>query len=430
MKSTLALFRQPAAANQILLQAAALTVLGVGFSALLGFPQSKDVRLYQRYGALVLQGSVPYRDFDVEYPPLALLPMVLAQVPDGKSASAYGGYAHRFFSLNVLFAILTAVAIGRAASADALEGRAAAVLRTFALLVAVFSPLFPWRYDPFPAALTALALAAFAEKSFFAAGVWTGLGVAAKLYPVLILAVFGLHCLCRRRIEDVGRLTAGAVVALLAVFLPVVLLADGKAFSFLEFHQQRGIEIGSVPAGLLLLGHAIGAAPVQLVYSFGADHLVSPGADRLRNLLAPISVAAIGVALWRARTWMVRAWATRGAIDARTTATATFFVLLVAMATGKVLSPQFMVWLLPFIPFLPRGPRVLAVAVCGATILIFPFGWSAMVQLRLPLILLLNLRNAAMVALAVWLWKRPTEPEEVVLPAGGSGTAAPVGARA
>jgi hypothetical protein len=36
-----------------------------------------DVTGYQRYGSLVLDGAVPYRDFDLEYPPGALAMFVV-----------------------------------------------------------------------------------------------------------------------------------------------------------------------------------------------------------------------------------------------------------------------------------------------------------------------------------------------------------------
>ncbi len=44
-----------------------------------------DLSVYRRYGLQVLGGSIPYLDFKVEYPPLALVPMAL---PPGAAARA------------------------------------------------------------------------------------------------------------------------------------------------------------------------------------------------------------------------------------------------------------------------------------------------------------------------------------------------------
>src|SRR6185295_14743224 len=43
-----------------------------------------DTPVYQGYGEKILDGQVPYRDFDVEYPPAALPVFLLPALADGE----------------------------------------------------------------------------------------------------------------------------------------------------------------------------------------------------------------------------------------------------------------------------------------------------------------------------------------------------------
>ena len=58
--------------------AVALALLvGLFVASLEGGPGISDTPVYQVYGDRIEDGRVPYRDFTVEYPPLALVPFAL-----------------------------------------------------------------------------------------------------------------------------------------------------------------------------------------------------------------------------------------------------------------------------------------------------------------------------------------------------------------
>jgi hypothetical protein len=92
--------------------------------------------------------------------------------------------------------------------------------------------------------------------------------------------------------------------------------------------------------------------------------------------------------------------------------------LLVFMLTNKVLSPQFVIWLLPFVGLLPVPQYTLALAATALTIVIFPFNYDGLVRLETPIVLLLNLRNLLLAGLtASVLWRlRPLAAEKRVMP--------------
>src|SRR5512140_2221079 len=57
---------------------------------------ASDLSVYRRYGLEVLGGSIPYLDFNVEYPPLALLPMTLPLLAPPSDGIDDLGYIWRF----------------------------------------------------------------------------------------------------------------------------------------------------------------------------------------------------------------------------------------------------------------------------------------------------------------------------------------------
>ena len=73
------------------------------------------------------------------------------------------------------------------------------------------------------------------------------------------------------------------------------------------------------------------------------------------------------------------------------------------MVVNKVLSPQFLVWLLPLAPLLPRGQAAVAVAASLLTNVFLGTNYEGLMQQRWELVLLLDLRNLLLVVLLVWL---------------------------
>ena len=72
--------------------AAAAVVLGLSFYAEVRWLEKgllSDVGGYQERAAAIRAGQMPYRDFAFEYPPAALLPMLLAAYMSWSYATAF-----------------------------------------------------------------------------------------------------------------------------------------------------------------------------------------------------------------------------------------------------------------------------------------------------------------------------------------------------
>jgi len=374
------------------------TLLHVGFYT---HKQLIDTPVYQRYGNAIADGKVPYRDFAVEYPPGALPVFALPGLAEpGRNQEVSTGFRRSFETLMWLCgaAALAAMAV---------------VLRTLrrstvnvwaALFLAAIAPLLLGsvilsRFDLWPAALVAAALAALVSGRLRLGHALLGLGVAAKLYPAVFVPL-GVAFVWKRagRREALTCLALGlGVVA--AVFAPFVILSPGGVWQSLSVQLTRPLQVESLGSALLLVGHHVFGVGVTGETSHGSQNLAGSAADWLALLS---TVLQAGVLIW---IWAAFA---RGRGDAEALVRSTAAALCAFIAFGKVLSPQFMIWLIPIVP-LVRGRRGLgASALLGVALVLtqiwFPFRYFRLsLNFEAGLSWVLLARDLTLVALVAML---------------------------
>ncbi len=311
-----------------------------------------DTPIYERYGdALVHDGRVPYRDFPVEYPPGAL--PVFAAPSLAAPAEDFHRYSQLFELLMLTCGAVASALVGlllvlqRASPGRLVAGTLLAGLAPLALGPVVLS-----RFDLWPAALTIAALTALvAERSRLGLALLGG-AVAAKVYPAVFfpLAVAYIWRRQGRREALVSAAVTGAV--LIVCVVPFLVLAPDGLWSSFSGQARRPLQIESLGAALLLAAHQAWGHAVTVTSSSGSDNLAGALPDGLASAQS-LLVAVTLIALWFA---FVRGPATRDRLLRYAAATVCAFVAL-----GKVLSPQYLIWLIPLVP-LVRGRRGLAAA--------------------------------------------------------------------
>ena len=394
--------RRPTTYIVIALVAAQLiALLAVVLVTLPGIAQwhAFDLSIYYQDSRQLLRGLVPYRDFALEYPPLALLPFVLPRLATFGQPIDFSGYVWLFLVQNAIFSTLIALTIAQ------IRGLRAAwpALALYAVLVAVSAPLLPWRYDLFPALLTMLALLCVLRQRPGWAGIWLGLGVAAKLYPAVLLPIFGAYYLVGKNWSALLRLALGSAGALAVTLLPFVLIAPGPLLSFLRYHQMRGLQLESLPAGVIVLAHVLGMIPAKLVFNYGALHVDSPAAAVALRWLPVVMVLVFGVVLAGVWVRFCEEQAAGGRVTSESLIAYSLATLLAFIITNKVFSPQYIIWLLPFAALLRLRQAGALLAICAITITLFPFNYDHLLAMELLPALLLNGRNLLVVALLIWL---------------------------
>ncbi|MEK6274820.1 MAG: glycosyltransferase 87 family protein [Actinomycetota bacterium] len=324
-----------------------------------------DTPVYERYGAAIDNGQAPYRDFALEYPPGALPVFAVPALGDAGSET----FRVRFEALMAFFgeAMIVCIAIALVAL-GAGRKRLIGALGFASLAPLALGPVVLSRFDLWPTALVAAALAALVSGRLRLGHVALGAAVAAKLYPV-VLAPIAVAYVWRHEGRREAVICAGALAGVVALaFVPFLVLAPGGLWDSFSGQASRPLQIESLGAGLLLVAHHVFGVSITMESSHGSQNLAGSAPDVLAAVQSVLQIAAL-VAVW--------ALFARGPASRDRLLLASGAALVAFIALGKVLSPQFLIWLIPVIP-LVRGRRGLtASALLGGALVLtqlwFPY---------------------------------------------------------
>jgi hypothetical protein len=278
-----------------------------------------DIQLLYSVRGLAQSDRFPPR---LEYPPGTIFYV--------GAVNALTDSARGFFQAN---------AVGIAIAGFATTGALALLARDRqrVLLFALGPPLFLYAFqnwDLVAVALVVAGLLAASRRRFGWAGASLGVGTAMKLFPALVLPATVLQI---ARSGDGRRpallKTLGAFAAGAAIPNVVLLLLSPSTWSFFWTFQGQRFP-NPETSWFMIARHLAGMFPSE---AWRTGYLrVADGGSLL--LLAAFGLGTI-VFVWRRP-------------DRPPTALA-FVLLVVAIATSKIFSPQYMLWLLPFFVLLP-----------------------------------------------------------------------------
>lgn len=358
--------------------------------------QISDTLSYEMHGDAIARGAVPYRDVRIEYPPGALPMFILPSIGHEGDSRAYNRWFDRLMSFCGCLVI--------AGVALCLRRLGAGVVRTtLALGLVAVSPLLLGsvtlsRFDLWPAALTVLAVASLLWGRGRLAALALALATAAKLWPA-VMAPLAIAWIWRRRGgRAAARWTAGLAAVEGAIFLPFVVLAPGATAAPIRDQIERPLQIESLGSVALIGLHHLGLSQLQFVASYGSQNLCGTNAHAVELLTTVLEILAVVLA------WTLFA---RGPATGERLVTSSAAVVAALVAFGKVLSPQFVIWLIPLVP-LVRGRRGIAAGALLASILAltqswFPRHYLQLQELHAAQISELLIRDVCLVALAALL---------------------------
>jgi hypothetical protein len=294
-----------------------------------------DVTIYRGWAHVLASGTYPVHDTQWQYPPAAALIFLVPQVLTHFGLSYI--IAFFLFALAADFAVYTLLlghADRNAAADDAvphLTGVWIWVIGGFAM-----GPLLLMRYDVIVTALAVGGLvaapAASVRTRWSLRGALIGLGTMVKAWPGTLILGLPPHGPGRRALAwAVG--TAVAVTGILSLSLT-------GAFSFLSGQSNRGIEVESVLASPFMVASWLGY-PVKVVHAYGSFQISGPGISVVSSFAELLTVVGVGIVLWwRLLRFRPRCWTPALMYDTA------FTVVLVLVVTSRVLSPQYLIWLL------------------------------------------------------------------------------------
>jgi hypothetical protein len=299
----------------------------------------------------------PFHLLPLEYPPLTLLPFSLALL------APLSYYQLAFALLMSLILVLIYSLLLRYGPRGA-----ALVFACYIFIGAIATA--QGRFDLLPAACTLLCIIAAERKQWRWAYIALAFGVLIKLYPILLYPILfiaeqqteGRLCippqsLPRRAVLQHlwtmlcgvsgwrwknSLIFLGILVGVTGIF--ALLNFQGAVVDQFRYFAQRPVQIEALGSTFLWLATAFGY-PLRIVSTYGSLNIVS----KLDGIVAlgseVLLIVGYAYTLWA--QW-------RGKLDV---AQGSIAVLLLFVATGKVFSPQYLIWLMPLLAYVGAFDR-------------------------------------------------------------------------
>jgi hypothetical protein len=282
----------------------------------------------------IKEGDLPYRDQDLEYPPLSIPVLIGPIYFDDTTQGFVDGFQWEMLAFDLAIVVLIALALPggatRVLSALGVYTAGVVILSGVVLAPSLIdtAPLILARFDLVPMLFV---LAAVLARDRDRSATWSFLlSVAAgvKAFPLLLYPV-----LLRRETRLLRVVLAGAI-PLLGCAATVLIMGD-EFGSAISYHSDRPLQIEALAASPFEVAHVLGASGISSTIGHGGFELSAPGAEAARWISVLLGAAAYILLV-------IAGW--RSAVSNLKLATA---VLAVMVAFAPVLSPQFLLWTLP-----------------------------------------------------------------------------------
>jgi hypothetical protein len=273
--------------------------------------------------------------------------------------------------------------------------RGSALALVFYVFIGVVA-LAQERFDLVPAALTLLCLIAAERKHWTVAYIALAFGFVIKIYPILFLpALFIAEQQARDSIYIPVKLVAlkdlpkelwrtlrsirywhwkntllfvSLVLGITGFF--AIFNFKGAILSQVSYFANRPLQVESTGSTLLWLGTLIGF-PVHIVLSFGSINMVSVLGGAVSNLSEILFITGYIYSIYL--QW-------RGKLDIVQTCIA---LLLIFIATGKVFSPQYLIWVIPLLVYSGAFDRLWLIvwgSISLLTTIIYPYFYTRIID--------------------------------------------------
>jgi Glycosyltransferase family 87 len=278
-------------------------------------------------------GERPYDDQELEYPPLSIAPIVGPALLGDGVADYIDAFQWEMIAFDLAIVLLLALAL----PGDRL--RVLGALGIYTLGIVALSgivladslideaPLALSRFDLVPAFLVLAAVLARDRGRSATWSVLLSLGAAVKAFPLLLFPAL---------VRGERRLLRVAVAASIPLLVSAAVVAawGDDFYSAISYHTDRDLQVETIAATPFEIADLLGA-DIHSEFGNGSWNVVASGAEVARALSLAATIYGYVLVLWAG-------W--RAQIEHLRLATGLLAVIVVLY---PVLSPQFLLWLLP-----------------------------------------------------------------------------------
>jgi hypothetical protein len=279
-------------------------------------------------------GDLPYRDQGIEYPPLSIPVLIAPIYVDDSTQGFVDGFMWEMLAFDLGMIMLIAFALPgdtkRVLSALGIYTVGAVILSDVVLDNSLIDigPLILNRFDLVPAILVLAAVLARDRGRSATWSVFLSLGVAVKAFPLF------LYPALLRGEKNLRRVVVAGVIPLVLCAAAVLVMGD-EFGSAITYHTQRALQVESLAATPFEIAHVFGSSGITTGVGHGGFEIHASGTTAVRWL--SVVIGGIGY------VWLV--WAGWRSKASNLELVAALLTVLVIFA--PVLSPQFLLWILP-----------------------------------------------------------------------------------
>ncbi len=290
----------------------------------------------------LFNGDIPI----TEYPPLSLIFFVIPRIFFSDPFGYNIGYVIMIFVITIVGLHLMR------RTAESLNMNPVWAMTIYSVLIALLLEYVADRYDIIPAVMTLASFYFFINKKMPAAFIILALAMMTKLYPAILLPIYLIIYMVERDWKGFATGTVWFLIGAAVVALPCLLIEPDLIMGFMGYHSARPLEIDSFAATLIYPFSLFGLTDVWIqastdAGSYGSDNLRGPLCDAVAPWLTPIMIVLIvlfilwyGSVRYRLEKVDERAFVLSAAI---------FISLMIFILVGKVLSSQYIIWVIPFL---------------------------------------------------------------------------------
>ncbi|MGI5455310.1 glycosyltransferase family 87 protein [Streptomyces sp. CA-249302] len=343
-------------------------------------------RLYHHWYVVLSHGAFPAHDPLWQYPPGAGPVLLSPALLPGLT------YFQAFVALTLACDAAITLALTRAGGRPG-RTRLGAALWVGGLPLLLNVPLA--RYDVQVTALAVISLLTL-SRSTRACGVFAAMGALVKVWPLLVLLGVPRGRATRSAWGWAAVTGSGTLAVLAALFT--------HPFDFLRQQGGRGVQIESLGGTVLAFATHAGW-PGRVHYQYGAFEFTGPHVRTVAHVSLALTALAFALLLaWRLRA---RHWTPATPYDAALGAVLLFTV------TSRVISPQYMIWLLGLAAVclssrhtVQRPVAVLVLAATAVSALAYPVLYGQVMACTWTGCALMLVRNGLLATAAVLSFTR------------------------